>query len=213
VPGYVYLFPGYRWMQHRCKRSMQVEWLHFRMANPALDVQLGALPSECRWPIRGWKFWRPVWTQLPRLIDERPPHLVSKAHAMVLWMTSLLQERETNRKNPLFASLEPLRPALTYMEEHFAQNPQLPEIAREVHLSPKHFQRRFSQVLGIAPHEYLNRQRMHLAWTLLRHQGLSVREVAQRLNCSSQFYFSRAFKKFFNATPLDVRMGRTTSAP
>jgi AraC-like DNA-binding protein len=192
---------------------MSVEWLHFRFADPALDLQLGALPTACRWPVSRWKVWKPVLTRLPELIDRRPPYLVARTHGMLLWMISLIQERENNLENPLFSSLEPLRPALKYMEEHFADNPRLSEIAQQVHLSPKHFQRRFSQLLGLAPHTYVNRLRMHLAWTLLRHQGLSVREVAQRLNCGNQFYFSRAFKKFFNCSPLDIRMGRTTARP
>jgi AraC-like DNA-binding protein len=212
-PGRVYLFPGYRWMQHRCRQSLSVNWLHFRFADPALDLQVGALKTAQSWPLRHWRFWKPVFSHLQELVHDRPPALVLKAHAMLLWMMAEVHERGNTGENALFAGLEPLRPALQFMEDHFIENPRLDQIAAQVHLSAKHFHRRFSQSLGLTPHEYLRRRRMHLAWSLLRHRGLSVREVAEHLHCANPFCFSRAFKNFFHCAPLEVRMGRSSATP
>jgi AraC-like DNA-binding protein len=209
VPGQVYLFPGYRWMGYACRRRLTLNYMHFRFADSTLDLQLGALPGACHWPVSQWRFWQPVFTHMTELFNTRPAKLVLQAQAMVLWMMGELQERAHPRNNPLIASLEPLRPALAFMEQHFAKNPSLEEIAAQVHLSPQHFHRRFTVVFHLTPHVYLNRRRMHLAWSLLRHEGLSVTEVAARLHYGSPFYFSRAFKNFFGCPPLDIRLGRT----
>ena len=44
-----------------------------------------------------------------------------------------------------------LIPAIRFMESEFHRGPTLPEIAKQVHLSPFHFHRRFTELLGITP--------------------------------------------------------------
>lgn len=213
-PGRVYLFPGYRWIGYECRDKLVVDWLHFRFTDPALDRQLGALPREKCWPVREWRFWRPVYLRMAELFQTHPAGLEYDTYAMLVWMYARLQDDpQCASTNPLLAGRQAMLPALIYMDNHVADNPSLKEVAAQVHLSTKHFHRCFSQTFGITPHYYLHRNRMHLAWRLLRHEGLSVGAAALRLHCCNQFYFSRAFKKFFGCSPLEVRMGRSYGHP
>jgi len=61
------------------------------------------------------------------------------------------------RANDFQADSEVARliPALRFMEHEFHRGPTLGEIARQVHLSPFHFHRRFTELLGITPKHFL----------------------------------------------------------
>jgi AraC family transcriptional regulator of adaptative response/methylated-DNA-[protein]-cysteine methyltransferase len=45
--------------------------------------------------------------------------------------------------------------AIEYINEHYAQQPDLDKIAKEIHMSPFHFQRTFTQWAGISPKKFL----------------------------------------------------------
>ncbi|MGH7179096.1 MAG: AraC family transcriptional regulator, partial [Tepidisphaeraceae bacterium] len=52
---------------------------------------------------------------------------------------------------PADAEMARLVPAIRFMQEHYQRGPTLTEIARTAHLSPFHFHRRFTELLGITP--------------------------------------------------------------
>ena len=59
------------------------------------------------------------------------------------------------------AELSRLIPALKFMATEFRRGPTLPEIAREVQLSPFHFHRRFTELLGLTPKEFMSDCQIH----------------------------------------------------
>jgi AraC family transcriptional regulator of adaptative response/methylated-DNA-[protein]-cysteine methyltransferase len=52
--------------------------------------------------------------------------------------------------------------AIDYIQEHYQQQPSLEEIAEQVHLSPFHFQRLFTEWAGVSPKSFYN----ILAWDM-----------------------------------------------
>src|SRR2546422_1069927 len=56
-----------------------------------------------------------------------------------------------------------LIPALRFMQQEFHRGPTLVDIARTVELSPFHFHRRFSELLGLTPKQFLLDCQIHLA--------------------------------------------------
>jgi len=216
APGYVYLLPGYQMIQYRCAQKLTLDWLHFRPESLELDLALMQLGPGLRWPARQWAFWKPTYTRLQELFAARPAALECQTQAMLLWASAAVLAHPGRAAGTGAANAQAvlgLKPALEFMDRHFERNPALAEIATSVHLSPVYFHRRFTQALRLTPHEYLARKRMQRAWELLRAEGASVKEAAQRLNFASPFYFSRAFKKFFGTAPIDVRLGRVLRRP
>ena len=69
------------------------------------------------------------------------------------------------------------------------------ELAREAALSRSTFFDRFRREVGVAPMEYRLGWRMALTKDLLRVDGVSVGEVAQRVGYSSSSTFSVAFAR------------------
>ena len=92
--------------------------------------------------------------------------------------------------------------ALVYLSEHYAE-PELnvETVSRMVHISASQLRRLFQQSVGLSPGQYIMKLRLELAQNLLRHECLSVREVAARSGFSSEFYFSRLFRQKFGVPP------------
>jgi len=96
--------------------------------------------------------------------------------------------------------------ALIYLSQHYT-DPELSveAVGREFHISASQLRRLFRQELGISPGQYIIRLRLELAQNLLRHECLSVREVTMRTGFSSEFYFSRLFRKKFGVPPSSIK--------
>jgi transcriptional regulator GlxA family with amidase domain len=85
--------------------------------------------------------------------------------------------------------------------------------AAAAHQSRSQFSERFTAVLGMPPARYVARWRVHLAGKWLRHERLTIAEVAARLGYESEPSFSRAFKRFMGASPADFRRGLSVDPP
>ena len=215
--GRVYLLPGYAWVHYQCRRAMRVDWLHFRPESLELDGLLAQRPHGMSWPASHWSRWKGAYTRIVELFDSQPPDaaaLSCEIQSMLLWMFAQLLSAPTRRKSdPHLPLFEQLKPALVFMDQNFAQNPSLDEVAAAVHLSPVYFHRCFKHAYHITPHDYLIRKRMQRAWELLREDGVTVGAAAERLGFSNPFYFSRAFRRFYGVKPVDVKLRRVRPGP
>lgn len=75
------------------------------------------------------------------------------------------------------------------------------ELAGRIGMSRAAFAARFMQVLGVPPMEYVLRWRMALAKDMLRHDGLSLGEVAHAIGYQSASAFSAAFSRSVGLSP------------
>ena len=71
-------------------------------------------------------------------------------------------------------------------------------------LSTSRFKAKFREQMGIAPAEYVLREKVAYAKELLE-KGSSVTDAAYQLGFSSSQYFATAFKRILNITPRQVR--------
>ncbi|MFF7358433.1 MULTISPECIES: AraC family transcriptional regulator [Streptomyces] len=74
-------------------------------------------------------------------------------------------------------------------------------------LSRAAFARRFATLVGEPPLAYLTWWRMTTAGRLLRHDDLSLREIAGRVGYTSEFAFAKAFKREYGVAPGRYRRG------
>lgn len=80
----------------------------------------------------------------------------------------------------------------------------LKDAARAACLSPYHFHRAFTRIVGETPHSYLTRLRLERAQRLLR-TGLPVTEVCCAVGFESLGSFSTLFRKRFGVQPSRFR--------
>ncbi|BAY84158.1 AraC family transcriptional regulator [Calothrix parasitica NIES-267] len=86
-----------------------------------------------------------------------------------------------------------------YLNDNYAQNISLEELAGIANFSPFYLNRVFHKQVGIPPHKYQTQVRIARAKTLLN--NLSISQVAVKTGFSSQSHFGLHFKKVMGVTP------------
>ncbi|MEL6164192.1 MAG: AraC family transcriptional regulator, partial [Cyanobacteria bacterium J06628_3] len=87
-----------------------------------------------------------------------------------------------------------------YLNDNYARNISLKELAGVVNLSQFYLNRAFSKQVGIPPHKYQTQIRIQKAKTLLTN-NLSISQAALKTGFSSQSHFGWHFKKVIGVTP------------
>lgn len=98
-----------------------------------------------------------------------------------------------------------IKEALTYIEEHFAENLTLTMVAAHVGLSPNYLSQMFKHTTGKTFLEHLTYYRLTEAKKLLKQAGLNISEISFRVGYDNQRYFSQLFIKQEGITPSEYR--------
>jgi AraC-like DNA-binding protein len=94
-----------------------------------------------------------------------------------------------------------LIPAVKFMHDEFGRSPTLDEIAAKAHLSPFHFHRRFTDLLGQTPKHFLLACQIHRAKELLVERKKELAEIAKECGFAHQSHFTSRFKQATGLTP------------
>lgn len=95
--------------------------------------------------------------------------------------------------------------AALWLEAHSTQEVDLDAVARYVGLSPFHFLRLFSRVVGVTPHQYLVRLRLRHAARLLAQGDRPVTGIALDVGFADLSNFIRTFRRAAGVSPRDFR--------
>ena len=91
-----------------------------------------------------------------------------------------------------------------YLQDNYAENVSLTQLAQIVNRTPAHLVRAFSAEVGLPPHVYQTQVRIARAKTLLM-QGYAIAAVAQATGFADHAHFSRQFKRLNGVTPKQYR--------
>jgi AraC-like DNA-binding protein len=92
-----------------------------------------------------------------------------------------------------------------WIDAHSHREIELEHAARQAEISPFHFLRLFSTVLGVTPHQYLVRSRLRHAARLLAEDGLSITDVAYEVGFGDLSNFVRTFHRAAGVSPRRFR--------
>lgn len=87
------------------------------------------------------------------------------------------------------------------------------ELAKEAAMSRAALAKRFVELVGQSPIQYLAGWRMHLARSLLRESKLGIGEIAGRVGYESEAAFNRAFRRLVGSPPATWRQAEGSAAP
>jgi AraC family transcriptional regulator of adaptative response/methylated-DNA-[protein]-cysteine methyltransferase len=94
--------------------------------------------------------------------------------------------------------------AIRYLEANFQRQPELDEVAGEVHLSPFHFQRIFAEWAGISPKRFLQYLTVDFLKTKLL-ESRNIVEAAEEAGLSSQSRVYDLFTTLEAVTPQEYK--------
>ncbi len=89
------------------------------------------------------------------------------------------------------------------MHTHFAEPLHIPLLAREAGMSLSALHENFKAATRTSPLQYLKMIRLHKARMLMVQDNVGAARAAERVGYESASQFSREFKRFFGAPPVD----------
>ncbi|WP_029794411.1 helix-turn-helix domain-containing protein, partial [Vibrio parahaemolyticus] len=89
----------------------------------------------------------------------------------------------------------------------YAEQFNLQDLAEQAGISTKQLSKILSRLTGMSYPNYLNHIRMSKALEALKYSDRSITDIAFDVGYQDSNYFSSKFKKVFNATPREVRLG------
>ena len=92
-----------------------------------------------------------------------------------------------------------------WIDENSHAEVDLEDAARQAGLSPFHFLRLFSNVLGVTPHQYLLRSRLRRAARLLTDDDIPVTDIAYDVGFGDLSNFVRTFHRAAGVSPTKFR--------
>lgn len=213
----VYFISGFLLRRQVCESRMTVYWIHFVPKSLYLCHWLNQLGPVHSWSRKSADWPHRSYTEIGRIFDEpyrernRPrndpaPAIVCRIHGVLLMLISrLLASLGDHPVGRLDSGHSRLKPALDLMESQYRRNPPLAEIARTAHMAPNYFHRRFHQLFGTTPFNYMLARRLNEARHLLTSTPHSVKEIAEQVGYENPLYFSRVFSAQMQMSPSRYR--------
>lgn len=101
---------------------------------------------------------------------------------------------------------ERIEKAIGYITEHFREQPDLDEVAKQVHVSPFHFQRMFKEWAGVSPKKFLQYISLEHAKSLLK-ENRPISEVSFETGLSGTGRLHDLFISIEGMTPGEYKNG------
>lgn len=117
------------------------------------------------------------------------------------------QEAEHHLKGDFVIS-----PALAYITRNYMTPMTIGYLAELCHLSTTHFRRKFHEMMGTAPLDFLSSTRIEEACKQLKSTEDSILEISEKVGFHSISSFNRCFSKLMGTSPKEWRKGAQSEA-
>lgn len=106
--------------------------------------------------------------------------------------------------------VESISNAIEYIEKNITEDITIEDIAKHACVSPFYFQKGFTMLCGFTVGEYIRNRRLSLAASDLVSTNERIIDIAIKYGYDSPDSFTKAFTRFHNCTPIDVRKNEAT---
>lgn len=183
---------------------------HYRALYPQAEF-MQQIASEVKGTAQGIPFFtQPVIHDVDLYEEIRSLHQHLESTASVLeqesrywWALARLIIRHADTRHnvrPVGQERAEVRRIRRYIDERYAENLRLAELAALVNWTPFYLLRVFRKAVGLPPHAYLNTVRIRESQRLLL-SGTLPAQVAYDTGFSSQSHFTTVFKQLIGVTP------------
>ena len=201
LPGHFYLFaPGKR---HAFRNDQPEKLIAFEIKFEFYDVQFSG--EMARLPDCLEVSDTPI---LPILCNIRREFLAGKAYHPEIIALNIqeiflhLQRSATVLGQSAQAPVEDsLVDVIEYMEKNLDSNIRLQDLADVACLEKTYFLKKFKQLTGTTPMEYVRNLKIKKAMELLIFSDMNITQVSEALGFQSVHYFSRNFSKLTGKSP------------
>lgn len=137
-------------------------------------------------------------------------HLIGRDHgqALALEVAQLFMTRDSARSHAGSGTSASVNRALAVMQTNLEHPLSIPEVARQARIAQKSLEARMRAELGAGPSQVYRRMRLNLVRKLVSETDLAVTEMALRAGYENASAMTRAFRREFGATPIQLRYNR-----
>jgi AraC family transcriptional regulator of adaptative response/methylated-DNA-[protein]-cysteine methyltransferase len=125
--------------------------------------------------------------------------IILKVSSLLLCKRNKMNTQENIHYSRIAAAIE-------YIKDNFRQQPSLDEIAKQIHLSPFHFQKLFSEWAGTSPKKFLQYISLEHAKTLLK-ENATLFDTAYETGLSGTSRLHDLFINIEGMTPAEYKNG------
>nr|WP_210413047.1 methylated-DNA--[protein]-cysteine S-methyltransferase [Leptospira semungkisensis] len=100
--------------------------------------------------------------------------------------------------------------AISFIRKNFKSQPSLDKVANELHLSPHHFQRMFTEWAGVSPKKFLQYTTVEYAKKILKENKFSLLDTAFESGLSGTSRLHDLFMNIEGMTPGEYKNGGTS---
>jgi AraC-like DNA-binding protein len=150
-------------------------------------------------PIHGDAIIHDLFRQVEAAFNGFGAYRLTLAETIVKEIYLRLAERWIARSSE---TLSPrMQQMITFLRARLTAPVSRIDLARQFKLTPEHINALFKRELGMTPTQLVHRERVHLAYQLIRNDGLSVKQAAEHVGFYDQFYFSKIFRRIIGTPP------------
>lgn len=120
-------------------------------------------------------------------------------------MTFVSQDMDINMEKQAAINYERIAKAIRYIRQNFKSQPDLDKIAEQVHLSPSHFQRLFTEWAGTSPKKFLQYVSVEHAKKILSGRQATLFDTADEIGLSSTSRLHDLFVSIEGMTPAEYK--------
>lgn len=122
-------------------------------------------------------------------------------HALLLELARNAGEASEQKEEPAEGCGVQITAALHYIEEHYAEDFKIKELAEVCHMSETHFRRIFSEIMNMTPLEYVSLVRVEAACELIQQSDLTMAQISGQTGFGTPSSFNRSFKRIIGMSP------------
>jgi len=209
-PGEVWFLPGNTLVERQCSENCEV--LFFKLSSEWLPGVDPLLDWPDRQPRCAGTTELDVWRNA--IEDDQVVGMtgILRLRGQVLqWMANAVPELDELITRHLTSHTQFTR-VFDLIEARMGADLRLIDLAKANGTTTEAFSTAFIKSTGMSPKDYLTRRLNQEAIQLVINTDLKVKQIAQRLRFSDEFYFSRFFKRLNGCSPLayrqQIRAGR-----
>jgi YesN/AraC family two-component response regulator len=94
---------------------------------------------------------------------------------------------------------------MEYIKEHLSENLTVKDTAKALTVNANYLSSQFHQHMGIPFIDFVNRERVQQAASLLSSTHLQIQQISQFVGYNNTSYFAKQFTKFMGVSPRQYR--------
>ena len=173
--------------------------LDLRLPNNYSDIDFGDQPKILFHD--DYHFYDELLKDIERLSSDIPYGWLNRFSLCI----KILYHISTDSSNEKYGeSYWKIRNGIRFIEENFASDYLVSDVADVCMMSAANFRRLFSNLKGMSPVSYKNKLRIHKSLELLKTGQFNVSEAGQAVGINDVKHFSKLFKQIVGITPSKI---------